>query len=148
MGRTKATPKKRQRTEEESEVITDHEKHNTMKEQSKAIAALLSAPQEDVEEAAAKATANAIALWPKLDNFIKNDTANNATSKNDIASPTSSSLPDVFRGLGWCELPPEDINTYKKLHDMIKNKTSNNQTSWSGSISDPRRRSFGFIPYT
>ena len=131
MGRTKATPKKRQRTEEPSEVITDHEKHKIMKEQSKAIAALLSAPQEAVEEAAAKATANAIKLWPKLDDCIKNktiDDSNNDVKDNetekDTLSSSQSSLPGAFRGLGWFKIPPEDIKIYKKLHEIIKSKTS------------------------
>ena len=108
---------------------------------------------------------------------LKNNLQANASTGSDKATPdtvdnasanTASSgavllsyIPPWARGLGFARLGIEDFEALQELHQLIKNRVNrrsekNNDSSssdlqwasWSGSIEDPRKRAFGFLPGT
>jgi hypothetical protein len=120
MGRSKPAPKRRRIEEEEAEA--------------NAIQTLLNAPQEQVDAAAAAATRYASDVWPKLELELKDG--------------DKVEVPDWLTGLGASTtLPPQHFQALQALHDKIKEQATT-WTSWSGSVQDPRKRAFGFLPNT
>ncbi len=94
----------------------------------KAMEMLLSIPQEQVEAAAAVATRESCQHWPKVED--------------------EKMLPDWLNGLGKSmTVPSVHFDVLKALHEQIKEQTKV-WASWSGSIEDPRKRAFGFLPET
>lgn len=103
-------------------------------------------------------TASAVSENTTIDAF--EDAATN-TSEN---SPVFSSyIPSWSRGLGFARLATEDFAALQKLHQVIKDRIDRKRSksndgamssshlewaSWSGSIEDPRKRAFGFLPGT
>ena len=117
MGRSKPLPKRRRIDEEEAERA--------------AIQALLDAPSEQVEAAAAEATRKSCEAWPSLS-----------------LESTAEKVPDWLKGLGKTKLiPPPHFEALRSLHELIKEQATT-WTSWSGSREDPRKRAFGFVPDT
>jgi len=86
------------------------------------------------------------------------------STKTTMNSPVfNSQVPSWLRGLGFARLGTEDFIALKKLHQIIKDRINQNRdentggapsssklewASWSGSIDDPRKRAFGFLPQT
>ena len=86
------------------------------------------------------------------------------STKTTMNSPVfDSQVPSWLRGLGFARLGTEDFIALKKLHQIIKDRIDQNRdentggapsssklewASWSGSIDDPRKRAFGFLPQT
>lgn len=117
MGRTKPVAKRRRIDDEDAE--------------KRAIEALQSIPQEQVEAAAALATRESCEYWPKVEDDEQQQV-----------------LPDWLTGLGVSmTMPPPHGQVLKALHEKIKQEASV-WTSWSGSQEDPRKRAFGFLPGT
>ncbi|VEU39074.1 unnamed protein product [Pseudo-nitzschia multistriata] len=77
-----------------------------------------------------------------------------------------SHVPPWLGGLGFARLSREDFVAFRKLHQAIKDRINNTNkhaqkkngststssklgwASWSGSVNDPRKRAFGFLPGT
>lgn len=93
-----------------------------------AIERLRTMPQDTVEAAAADAVRADLATWHHL------------SSDGDVGLP--------FSGLGRFTMDEPDFAIFRRLHDAIQQQASSSMASWSGSISDPRRRAFGFLPDT
>ena len=139
MGRSKQSAPKRRRIETLSNDENSQKTIEEKKEQQRAIEILRTAPSSIVEKAAADAIRKSLPFWEDLspDHYQPN----NLTKKKSVID---------FPGLGiHNQILSSDFQTFQKLHDIIKQKTSHVQhTSWSGSLSDPRRRAFGFLPGT
>lgn len=105
------------------------------------------------------------------DNLVENHpTSNDRTTihaTGDVVATNSSSefgslVPSWARGLGFARLASEDFEALQQLHQVIKDRINRGQNevndnvmssgvewaSWSGSIDDPRKRAFGFLPGT
>jgi hypothetical protein len=95
-----------------------------------AIQTLLNAPPDQVEAAAAEATRSDCETWPQL-------------SLEDNAK-----VPNWLTGLGTSRtIVDPHFQALKDLHEEIKNQATT-WVSWSGSLQDPRKRAFGFLPNT
>ncbi len=92
-------------------------------------------------------------------NTIENESTNTAKS----SAVLSSHIPPWARGLGFARLGIEDFEALQELHQLIKYRVNRRRSeknndlssssdlewaSWSGSIEDPRKRAFGFLPGT
>ena len=83
-------------------------------------------------------------------------------SSESSSSEFVSRVPSWARGLGFARLASEDFEALQQLHQVIKDRINRGQNevndnvmssdvewaSWSGSIEDPRKRAFGFLPGT
>mmetsp|Transcript_16782 Transcript_16782/g.20140 ORF Transcript_16782/g.20140 Transcript_16782/m.20140 type:complete len:331 (-) Transcript_16782:18-1010(-) len=136
MGRPKPVPKRR-RIDEEAEA------------QTKAIETLRAASQEDVENAAVHVIRSGLPKWKKYDYGRPRE---DGTDPSENKVPSSEMIPQQLR------TPPEaafegldvvttvqDFAVFEELHDVIKSRAST-WTSWSGALTDPRKRAFGFLP--
>ena len=84
------------------------------------------------------------------------DTA--ASIDSSTCSVYTSKIPFWLRGLGFARLSSNDFLALQELHRLIKHNVSSNTSSssssskewasWSGSVDDPRKRAFGFLPGT
>jgi hypothetical protein len=83
------------------------------------------------------------------------DTA--ASIDSPACSVSTSKIPFWLRGLGFARLSSNDFLALQELHRLIKHNVSSNTSSsssskqwasWSGSVDDPRKRAFGFLPGT
>ena len=93
--------------------------------------------------------------------------ATTATKTSTTTPEFTSSIPSWLRGLGFARLATDDFVALQKLHQVIKDCVNNEKksninssndnassstslewASWSGSIEDPRKRAFGFLPGT
>jgi hypothetical protein len=142
------------------------------KDQREAIEALMAAPADAVEAAAAEATRILIETWPRIDALVptatlshSNAAAAAAAAAAAVAATTSASssgttptsnfttgivqqqvsLPLCFEGLAKWTLSREDFEVLQDFHQTIQERAQE-WTSWSGSPIDPRRRVFGFLP--
>ena len=90
---------------------------------------------------------------------IEDETATNSSETS--SSEFSYRVPSWARGLGFARLATEDFEALQQLHQVIKDRINNKNrgsdealssdvewASWSGSLEDPRRRAFGFLPGT
>ncbi len=97
---------------------------------------------------------------PEVNDTVTNDSVENASN---ICANSNAHVPSWARGLGFARLGIKDFEALQKLHKIIKDRVnrkgseSNNVSSspsdlewasWSGSIEDPRKRAFGFLPGT
>lgn len=148
MGRSKAAPKRRR-------IQSPRHESQISQQEQKALAILQNAPQEVVEQAASEAIRTALPYWDSnlfVQKSLYDDSTTNYTIDNN--DETKVNHPSIrtsnkFPGLAiHTQIPQNDFSIFKQLHDLIKEKSRNNMTSWSGSISDPRRRAFGFLPQT
>eukprot|EP00536_Pseudo-nitzschia_multiseries_P016462 jgi/Psemu1/46302/gm1.46302_g len=87
-----------------------------------------------------------------------------AAASESNNNTVASSVPLWLGGLGFARLATEDYVAFQKLHQTIKDRVNNNHkdksedslssssnlewASWSGSVEDPRKRAFGFLPGT
>mmetsp|Transcript_19602 Transcript_19602/g.36589 ORF Transcript_19602/g.36589 Transcript_19602/m.36589 type:complete len:405 (+) Transcript_19602:61-1275(+) len=138
MGRSKQHVPKRRRIEEETA-------------EQDAIALLRQVPQDQVEVAAAEATRLDLVHWPHLVlNTQPDGDSHDYSTSIGAATPATflSSIPSWARGLGSVRrLDERHFMALKTLHETIKGKAKQ-WTSWSGTIDDPRKRAFGFLPGT
>jgi hypothetical protein len=145
MGRSKQNCPKRRKTEDDiNEDEQQKQQQQQAKEEADAIAFLQQVPQEQVDLAAAEATRIDLQRnesWIHWKNTKKED-------KNDT-TPTSDDIPLWLNGLGTSRpINQTDFKIFKHLHETIKAQAKERMSSWSGSIEDPRRRAFGFLPRT
>jgi hypothetical protein len=145
MGRSKQNCPKRRKTEDDiNEDEQQKQQQQQAKEEADAIAFLQQVPQEQVDLAAAEATRIDLQRnksWIHLKNTKKDD--------KDDTTPTSDDIPLWLNGLGTSRpISKTDFKIFKRLHETIKARAKERMSSWSGSIEDPRRRAFGFLPKT
>ena len=90
---------------------------------------------------------------------IEDETATNSSETS--SSEFTDHVPSWARGLGFARLATEEFEALQQLHQVIKDRINKKNSgsdeaftsdvewaSWSGSIEDPRRRAFGFLPGT
>jgi hypothetical protein len=157
MGRSKQNCPKRRRLNENED--------DDKQKQVAAIAVLQTVPQEQVELAAADATRIDLhapsSQWIHYvhsnicdsaenndNNSDRNIQAGGTTSKPTTVA-TTTEIPRWLNGLGASRsVANNHFDVLQRLHEYIKTKANDKMTSWSGSIDDPRRRAFGFLPQT
>jgi hypothetical protein len=118
-------------------------------------------------------TTTAVAIFDDADTSRSNGdnkvTTSSPQSLSDTAASIDSSACSVYtskipfwlRGLGFARLSSNDFLALQELHRLIKHNVSSNTSSsssssssskqwasWSGSVDDPRKRAFGFLPGT
>jgi hypothetical protein len=117
-------------------------------------------------------TTTAVAIFDDTETSRSNGDNKVTTSSPKSSSDTAASIdfstcsvytskiPFWLRGLGLARLSSNDFLALQELHRLIKHNVSSNTSSssssssskqwasWSGSVDDPRKRAFGFLPGT